>query len=208
MNPSSMSRWTAACGILAVVLNVAAVVALADQPNAYQPGELEAWRQQAVAHPWASTISAWTFTVGLVLLAAFALGVAATRATQSQGAAWTASILVAAGALLDAAGTPLVVGVVTQLAQDASAGRALLAVTLHLDATFNALLGLGLLLWAYALKGTTAWRGLAAVAGAMSLVVAAQGQSAWAARMLAVAGPLWLTWVIWTAVVLWRDARR
>ena len=203
----NISKAVGAAGITAVVLNIAAVVALQDQPYAYKPGHLEAWRLSAVANVIPSMVSAWTFTVGLALLAVFSLGLFwLHRGTSAApGSLFVGALLVALGATLDAAGTPLVTAVVTQLAQEPVAGRALLAVTLHLDASFNMLLGLGLLLLARGLTSHPPWlRGLAAVAGAISIPVAGQGFSNEAAWLLAVAGPLWLTWVLWVSIQLVR----
>jgi hypothetical protein len=84
--------------------------------------------------------------------------------------------------------------------------RALLGVTLSLDALFNLAFGAGLVL-----AGWSLWRvgrrpalgGLGLAAGLATLPVA--GQLAWesAARLLAVAGPLWLGFVLATSVLLW-----
>lgn len=189
----------ALAGWLGLALNVVAVFALREVPHTYAPGDVPAWLAETVAHPTASTVSAWAFTVGLVLLAAWAAGLAFAVRT-----AWAVvgACLFGLGALLDAAGT---LGVVAALHVDASAGVALLWLTLLLDSAFNALLGLGLLAIA---AGTPGWprplRTLAVVAGLVSVPVGLQFSSDSFARLLAVSGPLWLVFVAWSGVVLSR----
>lgn len=63
-------------GLLGVLLNVLAVAALGPIPHTYRPGNVAAWLAETVANPTASTLSAWAFTVGLVALAAFCVGLA------------------------------------------------------------------------------------------------------------------------------------
>jgi hypothetical protein len=81
----------------------------------------------------------------------------------------------------------------------------LLGLTLSLDALFNLLFGGGLVLAAAAVaraeeRPWLGWLGLAA--GLATLPVALQFMSAPAAAWLAVAGPLWLAYVLATSV-LW-----
>jgi hypothetical protein len=89
------------------------------------------------------------------------------------------------------------------------AARALLGVTLSLDALFNLLLGLGLLALGPALwrEGARALGALGVVAGLASLPVSLQAFSADAAKLLAVAGPLWLVFVAWSSVRLWSGGK-
>ena len=116
------------------------------------------------------------------------------------------------GALFNAVGcvTPLVLvsHVHPGCAGDACApvARALLGTTLSLDALFNLLLGIGLValgasLWT---RGARALAILGLVAGLASIPVAGQPFSEAAAKLLGVAGPLWLLFVLWSSVRLWR----
>ena len=193
----------ALAGFLGVVLNIVAVAALRPVPHTYGPSDVPAWLAETLAAPTNSTISAWAFTVGLVALAAFAAGLA--FAARSSGVTIGAGFF-GAGALLDAAGT---MAPLAALHVDASAGLALLWMSLLLDSAFNGLLGLGLLFIAYGLP--TDWpkglRVLALVAGLVSLPVGLQFSSDTFARLLAVAGPLWLSWVTWASVHLLRSRR-
>lgn len=124
--------------------------------------------------------------------------------------------LVAAGAVLNAAGclapAILVLHVAPACAPDACApvARALLGLTLGLDALFNLLLGLGLVATGASLLAAGRRPFLAALAvaaGLCSLPVALQIVSEDAAAWLAVAAPLWLAFMAGTAVALWRRGR-
>jgi hypothetical protein len=85
------------------------------------------------------------------------------------------------------------------------AAVSLLGLSLSLDALFNLLLGLGLIGLAVAgAELPPVIRILLAVAGLASLPVSLQFYSDAAARMLAVAGPLWLLATILTSWLLWR----
>ncbi|MGV3624659.1 MAG: hypothetical protein ACO1OB_27820 [Archangium sp.] len=186
-------------GFVGAALNLVAVAALQNVPHTYRPGDVPAWLRETVDHPTATAIAAWSFTVGPGLLAAFVAGLAhAHRNT------WTivGAVLFGAGALLDAAGT---MGPLAALHVEASAGLALLWLTLLLDSAFNALLGLGLLCFAVGLEAhSKLHRGLAVIAGLGSMVVSLQFHDDFFAKLLAVAGPLWLGWVVWTSVKLVR----
>ena len=95
-----------------------------------------------------------------------------------------------------------------RLAKSQATGLGLLWMTLLLDSAFNGLLGAGLLCLAWAQRPDEGWpkalRVLGLVAGAASLPVALQFSSDTFARLLLVAGPLWLAWATWTSVVLVR----
>lgn len=191
---------TGLAGLVGAALNLVAVGALQNVPHTYRPGDVPAWLRETIANPVATTIAAWSFTVGLVMLAAFVAGLA-----HAHRNAWTVvgAVLFGAGALLDAAGTmcPL-----AALHVEASAGLALLWFTLLLDSAFNALLGLGLLCFAVGLKDhSKLHRALAVLAGLASLVVSLQFHDDFFAKLLAVAGPLWIAWVVWTSVKLVRE---
>jgi hypothetical protein len=192
-------RTGGVAGLLGVVLNVAAVVLLNGVPSPYRPGDLEAWRQGILAHRDGAVASAWCFTVGLVLLVPFAMEVG--RLARS-GLLRTGVVLLSAGALLDAAGTLATVVVtdfVPRSAEGAIVGRALLAFTLLLDAHFNLMLGIALLLVSVALlRSRTLPRWLAIlglIAGLASLPVGLQASSDAYAKLLGVSGPLWLAWM-------------
>jgi hypothetical protein len=203
----------AALGLVAVLGNVLGVAFLGDVPSPYRPGGVDAWLVGSHAHPVATLASAWSFVAGLVALAAFASVMASATHPERPGLARAGWALLAFGALLNAAGcvTPAVVVGFVPPPPDAAGevmGRALLAVTLHLDATFNLVLGSGLLLLAAGLgrgSGWPAWlRGLGAVAGLASLPVFLQWHDDAFAKLLAVSGPLWL---LWFALVSVRAAR-
>ncbi|MEN9798064.1 MAG: hypothetical protein RL653_1760 [Pseudomonadota bacterium] len=207
MSHASPHRPTALAGAAGVLLNLVAVAALGPVPHTYAPGNVAAWQAETVAAPGHSTVSAWAFTLGLVLLAAFAAGFSAAAGTRGRAWGLLGAALFGGGALLNAAGTMAPVAV---LHVSADAGEALLWMTLLLDAGFNALLGLGLLAWAAALAPEDGWprwlRAWAAVAGLASLPVALQFHSDTFARLLAVSGPLWTGWVLAASWKLWRRA--
>ena len=191
-------------GLTGVVLNLLAVGALIPAvPHTYRPGDVPAWLSETLAHPGATTLSAWAFTIGLIALAAFCAGLAFAIRTP-----WVVvgASLFALGAVLDAAGT---MAPLAALHAESSTGLGLLWMSLLLDSSFNALLGLGLLCFAVGLPAgwPRANRVLAGVAGLASLPVALQFHSDDFARLLAIAGPLWLGWVCWTSVLLMRRER-
>jgi len=211
---SERERLGAALGLVGVLGNVVGVVALGGVEGAYRPGRLGAWAESALVHPSATVASAVAFTVGLLALA----GWAAALGRRIQGpAAPLAAGAMAAGAVFDAAGT-LAPAVLVLHVAPACAGadcvpvaRALLGLTLSLDALFNLTFGAGLVL-----AGLCLWReerrpvlgGLGLVAGLATAPVA--GQFAWegAAAWLAVAGPLWLAFVVATSALLWGGRTR
>jgi hypothetical protein len=203
MGESSAGRRAAGLnGLAGVALDVVAVACLGAVPHTYKPHTFAEWLAESRAAPLATALSCWSFTLGLLALAVFAFALpplvgAARPGLFASGARW-----LGLGAVLNAAGTlaPLIA-----LDADDGAGRALLASTLFLDATFNACLGLGLV--QLGLGAGRAWpaalRGLCVAAGVATLPVALQYTSLDASRLLAVAGPLWLaalTWVSWRLV--------
>ncbi len=202
-------RLGAALGVVGVVGNVVGVAALHDVEGAYRPGGLGAWAESAMAHPGASVASAVAFTVALLALAGWA---AALGRRLGGPLARLAAAAMAVGAVVNAAGTLTPAVLVLHVAPACGGGcpavaRALLGLTLSLDALFNLAFGAGM-----ALAGWSLWTagrrpvvgGLGLAAGLASLPVA--GQIAWdqAARLLAVAGPLWLGFVLATSALLWR----
>ena len=198
------TRAAGAAGLLGLALNVVAVALLAGVPHPYRPDDMAAWHAGTSGLSAASEASAACFTFGLLLLVPWA------RAWGRRGLLGVAGELVAGGALLNAAGTPLVAVVARFLpVSDPANGpvaRALLGVTLTLDAVFNACLGAGILL---ASAGARSWprglRALGVVAGLATLPVALQYRDARAADLLAVAGPLWLAWSTWLALRMLRE---
>ena len=188
----------AIAGFVGVALNLVAVFALREVPHTYAPGDVPAWLAETRAHPTASTISAAAFVFGLVALAAFVAGL---TASLRSSCATVRAALFGSGALLDAAGC---VAPIAALHVDDSAGVALLWVSLLLDSAFNGLLGLGLVCFALSDTLPRALRWLALVAGLASLPVALQFSDDLFARLLAIAGPLWLTWLVATGVWLLR----
>ncbi len=202
-------RLGAALGVVGVLGNVVGVAVLHEVRGAYRPGGLGAWVESAIAHPEASVASAVAFTVGLLALAGWAAALG--RRLGGPLAPFAAGAM-AVGAIVNAAGTLAPAVLVLHVAPACGDGacvavaRALLGVTLSLDALFNLAFGTGLTMAGWSLW--TAGRrpvlgGLGLAAGIASVPVA--GQLAWdeAARLLAVAGPLWLGFVLATSVLLW-----
>ena len=207
-------RPGAVCGAIGIVGNVLGVAFLFDVPGAYRVGSLDAWAGGTAAHPAASVASAVAFTIGLVALAGWADALAGRVRSplMRRGAA-----LMAIGALFNAAGT-LAPAVLALHVAPACAGeaclpvaRALLGLTLSLDALFNLLFGAGLVAAAAALSRAERrpLLGLLGVAaGAATLPVSLQFALDAASSLLAVAGPLWLAFVAATSVLLWRRTHR
>jgi len=197
-------------GGVGVLGNVLGVAALGRIEGAYRPGGLGAWVESVTAQPGATVASAVAFTVGLLALAAWAVALGE-RLSGASGR--LAARAMAAGAAINAAGTLAPAVLVLHVAPTcagaaacAPVARALLGLTLSLDALFNLTFGAGL-----ALAGLLLWRrgrrpmlgGLGIAAGLATVPVA--GQLAWerAADWLILAGPLWLAFVLWTSALLW-----
>ena len=198
-------------GLLGVLGNVVAVVLLADQPAAYRLGGLDAWAQQIGEHRDATVASAAAFTIGLIALAIWALALGRHLTSHAARAGvWITAI----GAVGNAFGTltPLVLARHVASSGEAAqlVSRALLGVTLSLDALFNLTLGVGLLAIATGLPSeiTRGLRALAIAAGVASIPVCAQAVSDGAAKLLLISGPLWLAFITLTSLRRWRhDAR-
>lgn len=202
-------RIAALLGLVGFAGNVAGVAFLWEVPVAYRPTDIDRWAALSFAHPQATVASAVSFILGLVALAGWAAGLG-----RQVGTPWArfGGATIAVGALFNAVGcvTPLVLvsHVHPGCAGEACApvARALLGTTLSLDALFNLLLGIGLValgsaLWA---RGARALAILGLVAGLASIPVAGQPFSEAAAKLLGVAGPLWLLFVLWSSARLWR----
>lgn len=197
------------CGLGAVLGNVLGVVFLRGVPSPYRPGDVSAWLTGLHAHPGPALLSAWSFTLGLVLLAAFMVLLAVAARPARRGLFLAGVAIVAAGALLNAAGTLAPAAAVRLLPPPPdpvgeAVGRALLGLTLHLDAHFNLVLGAGLLAVNLGLgreSGVPGWlRALGLAAGLASLPVALQWWRDGFALLLSVSGPLWLAWFAALAV--------
>jgi hypothetical protein len=205
-------RPGAVLGLLGVAGNVLGVAALWEVPGAYRPDALAAWAEGSLAHPQATVVSAAAFTIGLLALAGWGGAVGRALLAPAGPAGRLAGSAMAAGALVNAAGTLAPAVLVLHVAPGCAAAeaclpvaRALLGATLSLDALFNLAFGAGLLL-AGALLLRSGRRGLGALglaAGLVTVPVAGQLASAAAARALALAGPLWLAFVVATSVRLW-----
>lgn len=207
--PLPADRAGSVLGLLGAAGNVAGVAFLWNVPGAYRPGDLDGWARASAAHPDAAIASAVAFVLGLLALAGW--GAAMGRRAATPGARLGGSVI-ATGAVANAIGcvTPivLVAHVMPGCGGDAClpVARALLGTTLALDALFNLLLGIGLLLLAGPIVrgGRLALGLLGIVAGLASIPVAGQVVSTQAAKLLAVAGPLWLVFVVWSSAWLWR----
>jgi hypothetical protein len=205
------ARWT---GLVAVAGNVLGVGFLWDVPEPYRPGNLLAWWGGLVARPVAAQLSAASFVVGLVMLAAFAVLVAASVPAARRGWLVAGAAIVAFGAAVNAAGSAAPLAAVRFVESPLSpegvaVARGLLGLALATDAAFNLLLGLGLVAMNLALGRASGWptwvRALGVTAGVASLPVAGQVVSDGLAKLLVVSGPLWLAWVFAAAAAgLWQ----
>lgn len=207
-----LNRFGSIAGIVGVIGNVVGVVVLGDISSAYRPDEVATWTGQVLHAPAAATASGVGFTLGVITLAGWALVMGARLATV---VAHAGAFSVAAGAILNAAGTLAPLVVVHLLAPACgeteachAASMALLGGSLALDALFNLLLGIGLILIGRAMfiaawPSWLAW--LTTVAGIASIPVSLQIVSPVGADLLAVAGPLWLTAILVSSIRLWRE---
>jgi len=203
-------RMATLAGLVGAAGNALGVAFLADVPGAYRLGALDAWAAGTVAHPGATVASSVAFTVGLVALAGWAIGLGRRVRTP---AARAGAAAMAVGALFNAAGTMAPAVLALHVAPGAPpeawlpVARALLGLTLTLDALFNLLFGAGLVALGASLAraGRRPRLGLLGVAaGLATLPVSLQFAFDAASRLLAVAGPLWLLFVVASSVGLWR----
>ncbi len=203
-----LARGAAVLGVIAFLGNLLGVVVLGDIPQAYKPGKLEIWLSDSLAHPDDAIASALYFTFGVLVMVPF--GIALTRLVSGplSGLAVLGGAFVATGALMNGSATmaPFVVieHLATQTPTDPAfqaVAFALLGWTLTMDAVFNALLGVGMIL-----TGLAMWRdpgfgriagGWGVIAGVATLPVVFQPVSYAAAQWLVVAGPLWVLWLLW-----------
>jgi hypothetical protein len=199
-------RVSAVMGAVAILGNIAAVAFLYPTPNAYRLAHLDAWAAGVLAHPWTTTGSALSFTLALFALAVWAveLGRGLSRYEARLGA-W----LVAAGALFNGLGTMTPVVAAFQVGDCGESctavARGLLGFTLTLDALFNLTLVLGLAsvaVWGRELPSRL--RLLAALAGVASAPVVGQAVVDGAADFLPFAALLWLSFILFTSLAMWR----
>jgi len=203
-------RLAAVLGLLGVAGNVAGVAFLREVPAAYRPASLGAWATASALHPGATAASAVAFTLGLLALAGWARGLAGWAGDAAGRAAIAAMV---AGAVANAAGCVAPIVLVAHVLPGCPSpeacepvARALLGLTLTLDATFNLLFGAGLATIGVTLlrRGARRAGALALVAGLATIPVCLQVVSERAASFLAVAAPLWLAFVLASSVVLLR----
>jgi hypothetical protein len=198
------NRPAAVSAFVGVFLNGLAVFFLAPIEFPYMPGHLDQWLGSCRLHPAATANSAWAFTIGLVALSVFCVGLIHSS-QHFPKAVWIVcgASLFAFGALLDAAGTLLPMAI--EHVNDINIGRTLLLATLYLDSAFNGLLGAGILCISFGLPIAHVWlRRFGYLTGLISMPVLFQFHSDDFASLLKIAGPLWLTWVIWVGVMLLR----
>jgi hypothetical protein len=200
---TGLSAATRALGLAGVAGNFLGVAFIYEIPSPYRPGDVPAWLAGSQAQPLLTVASAWSFVVGLAALATFLvlLALAAAPRARAPGWLWAGAALAAFGAILNAAGCfgpAVAVRFLPPGEAGQAVGVALLSLSLHLDAHFNLVLGLGLLAINLAAGPGVGWpgwlRGLGVVAGLASLPVALQFWSDPFAELLAVSGPLWLAW--------------
>lgn len=201
MSAGGRDLGASAGGVVAVLLNVAAVVFLQSVPHAYQPLEVNQWLAEVMASPSATMGSAWSFTIGLGAMVPFAVGL---HSRFSNRMVTAGASLIAVGALLNAAGT---LAPIAALRVGSDVGHAMLQLTLLLDSAFNFFLGVGILMITIGARHQLpkVLVGLGVLAGVACLPVTFEFVSAGAARFLLVAGPLWLVWVTWLSVRLARN---
>lgn len=199
-------RLGGVAGLVGVLGNVLAVVALREVPHAYRVDDIDLWYRELAAVPTATVASGVLFTIGLAGFAPFLFALARDVAPERRTLAIGAALVGSFGAWLNAATTLFPPMVALHLPQPGGAGRALLAIAQAADGLFNLAFGVALLLLARA--GAGRWPrgfvGLGIVAGLTSLPVALQPLSDQAARLLGLSGPLWLVWMAWGGIRLIR----
>ncbi|MBK8014402.1 MAG: hypothetical protein IPK13_24020 [Deltaproteobacteria bacterium] len=207
MKSKRIDRVLLLSGLLGVLGNVLGVAFLYNVPTAYRVGSIDAWASGVFAHPSQVNASAVSFTLGLIALAVFGLTLSEHLGTRL---ARTGGWIFAMGCLANAVGTvtPLVLATHTGVGLEVMpVARALLGVTLTLDALFNLTLGVGLILMGIRWPpGGSVLRWLAIVSGAASLPVAAQAFYDPASDVLRFSGPLWLAFVLISAFRRWPEA--
>jgi len=211
MSGTATGRGTATAGVLGILGNVGAIYFLWPAAHSWKPGRLDLWYAEYAARPLDAALSGWSFTVGLAALSVFFVMLSEVARADRPSLFRLGTLLAAAGALLDAAGTQAPTVAVSLIGHEGEATRALLGMALALDASFNFLLGVGLVLVNLGLGRASGWpgwlRGLGLVSGLASIPVAGQLHSDSFANLLAIAGPLWLAWIAAVAVRMLREPR-
>ena len=218
-SPFWLARGAAILGLIAFLGNMLGVVVLGDIPQAYKPGKLEVWLSDSLAHPEDAIASALYFTFGVLVMVPFAVALSRLVTGPLAGLAVLGAGFIATGALMNGSATMAPFVIIEHLGTATphdpafqAVAFALLGWTLTMDAVFNALLGVGMIL-----SGLAMWRdpafgriagGWGVVAGIATLPVILQPVSYAAAQWLVVAGPLWVLWLLWVSVRLWRLPQR
>ena len=224
MTEQSSPRWhrslsfvAGLSGFAVVALNIAAVAFLRTSPHVYKPSSLDKWFEELTRHPQAHGWSALCFTLGTLALIPFALGVWRALWSKPKTRSLLGPLALGLGGLLNAVSTMTVFVVARYLLPHLSGNHdsiratsmALLGMTLSMDSLFNLVFGLGLMLvgWAqFDSERFWRWQGLLGlVAGALTVVVSLQLFSDTFARLLGIAGPLWLLWVLSVSWSLFGD---
>jgi hypothetical protein len=191
-------------GLVAVVANITAVVLLSQKiTSAYRIEELCAWNEQVIAAPGFSDGASILFIIGVLALIPYAWG--HQKLLPSSKSADLGFLSVTLGAILNALGCTFPLYVTRHLGASHIEAKLWLERALVLDAAFNLFFGVGLLLFAKAGIQSGRWRRLhilCLVAGFFTVPVSLQFMTDTAARLLAVAGPLWLASVTAFSVIL------
>ncbi|MDA0260880.1 MAG: hypothetical protein O3A21_01590 [Proteobacteria bacterium] len=218
-----LARGAAVFGVIAFLGNLLGVAVLGDIPQAYKPVKLEIWLSDSLAHPDAAVASALYFTIGVLAMVPFAVALARLVRGPLAGLAVLGAAFIATGALMNGSATMAPFVIVEHLGAEHLGADplndpgfritafALLGWTLTMDAVFNALLGVGMIL-----AGAAMWRdpgfgritgGWGMIAGLATVPVVFQPVSYDAALWLVVAGPLWVLWLLLVSARLWRLPR-
>lgn len=199
------NRIAGAAGLGAVFLNLLGVAFATEVDHIYRPGTIDRWYFSAIENAGAQAWSAWCFATGMLLLVAFLAGLARAMGPYS----WPAAALGSVAAIINACCSLLPFVVVTHLPHNEDAiGQTLLGIALTGDAFFNGAFGISLLFLALAMARAVEFpmwlSGMGLLSGLATTVVVTQAWSPLGADFLAVAGPMWLAWVMLTSVALLR----
>ena len=103
MSTTGGQRAGGVAGLVAVALNIAGILPLLDAPSAYKPGRFLEWYSFIQHNPSNTAVSAWAFTLGVLVLPIYAAGLRA--AWPDRGEVTAGSWLIAAGGLMNGAAT-------------------------------------------------------------------------------------------------------
>ena len=169
-----LARGAAVLGLVAFLGNILGVAVLGDIPEAYKPGKLEVWLSDSLAHPGDAVDSALYFTFGVLVMVPFAVALMRLVKGPLAGLAVLGAAFIATGALMNGSATMAPFVVVEQLGAETASdpafqatAYALLGWTLTMDAVFNAMLGVGMIL-----TGVAMWRdaGFGRIAGGWGVI--------------------------------------